>query len=221
MAPYRIVLADDHTMIRQGLKRILAEMADLEIVGEVGDGLALLNLLNKLALNKRAPHMVILDISMPNLRGIEAIHEIKGIHREMRILMLTMHKDKQYLYQAISAGAEGYLLKEDADTELFSAIEKIRRGKTYISPGLSEDSTEDWAKTCRGDDTFVSEPERLTIREREVLKLITEGKSSKEIADLLFISVRTVEHHRANITTKLKVKNTADLIRYALSKGYF
>jgi DNA-binding NarL/FixJ family response regulator len=220
MASYRIVLADDHTMIRQGLKRILGEMVDLEIVGEVGDGLGLLSLLNKLVLDKRAPHMVILDISMPNLRGIEAIHEIKGIAPDMRILMLTMHKDKEYLYQAISAGAEGYLLKEDADTELFSAIEKIRRGKTYVSPSLSEESLDDWAKTCRGDDKSVYEPEPLTIREREVLKLITEGKSNKEIADLLFISIRTVEHHRANITAKLKAKNTADLIRYALSKGY-
>lgn len=214
MNPYRIVVADDHNMFRQGLKRILSEMADLEVVGEVGDGLELLKRLNELT-----PHMVILDISMPNLRGIEAIREIKTIRPDAKILILTMHKDKEYLYQAISSGANGYLLKEDADTELFSAIETIRRGRIYLSPFLSEESKEDWAEIARGkrDLPFA---ESLTTREKQVLKLIAEGKSSKEIADLLFISVRTVERHRANIMEKLNLKKTADLVKYAIKKGY-
>ena len=122
METFRIVIVDDHTLVRQGLKRIIGEMADLEVIGEAGDGLELLKLLEKIT-----PHMILLDISMPNLRGNEAIREIKALHPEVKILILTMHKEKEYLYQAISAGANGYFLKEDADTELSTAIETIRR----------------------------------------------------------------------------------------------
>ena len=215
MGSYPIVLADDHVMFRQGLKRILEERSDLEVVGEVDCGLELLKLLEKLV-----PDLVILDISMPNLRGLEAIHEIKMKHPRVKILVLTMHKDKEYLHQAITAGAEGYLLKEDADSELFSAIDRVRQGRLYVSPNLSEGLTDDWVKLSRGDHGPSFEPERLTIREREVLKLIAEGKSSKEIGELLFISVRTVERHRANIMEKLNLKKTADLVKYAIQKGY-
>jgi len=215
MEPYRVVLADDHILVRQGLKRILEEMADLEVIGEAGNGLELLKLLERIT-----PQMILLDISMPNLRGIEAIREIKALHPEAKILIITMHKDKEYLYQAISAGANGYLLKEDADTELSTAIETVRRGKIYISPLLSEDLTDDWAQTYRGKSKLPYEPDNLTTREREVLKLIAEGRSSKEIADLLFISVRTVERHRANLMDKLGIKKTADLVKYAIEKGY-
>ena len=214
MGTYRIILADDHAMFRQGLKRILEERTDLKVIGEVDCGLKLLELLKK-----SAPDLVILDISMPNLRGIEATHEIKTICPEARILILTMHKEKEYLYQAISAGAEGYLLKEDADTELFSAIDTIRQARTYISPTLSEKSKEDWIEITRGKKKLPTD-DPLTVREREVLKLIAEGKSSKEIADLLFISVRTVDRHRANIMDKLNMKKTADLVKYAIQKGF-
>jgi len=162
--------------------------------------------------------MVILDISMPNLRGIEATREIKMIYPDMKVLILTMHKNKEYLYHAISAGAEGYLLKEDADTELFSAIKTIRQGGIYISPLLSEELTDDLVQICRGSGKPSFDP--LTTREREVLKLIAEGKSNKEIANLLFISVRTVQCHRANIMEKLNLKKTADLVKYAIRKGY-
>ena len=214
MGPYHIVLADDHVILRQGLKRILGEATDLEVVGEAGDGLELLTLVNRLI-----PHMVILDISMPKLRGIEAIREIKMVHPDMKVLILTMHKDKEYLYQAISAGADGYLLKENTDTELFSAIETIRQGRVYVSPFLSEESKEDWLQIVRGKQNLPF-AESLTTREKEVLKLIAEGKSSKEIGDLLFISARTVERHRANIMDKLNLKKTADLVKYAIQKGY-
>ena len=212
MGTYRIVLADDHALFRQGLKGILEGAADLEVVGEAGDGLKLLNLLNA---NQLDPHLVILDISMPNLRGIEAIREIKTIHPNVKILIVTMHKDKEYLLQSLAAGADGYFLKKDADTELFAAIEKIRNGKNYVSPHLSEELADDWEQIRVG----FTKP-LLTPREREVLKLIAEGKSNKDIADLLFISVHTVERHRANIMEKLNLKKIADLVKYAIQKGY-
>jgi DNA-binding NarL/FixJ family response regulator len=212
--PYRIVLADDHVMFRQGIKNILEGAKELEVVGEAGDGLKLLELLKKVT-----PDMIILDISMPNLRGLEATREVKMISSDMKVLILTMHRDKQYVYSAISAGAEGYLLKEDADTELFAAIEKIRQGGHYISPLLSGDLTHELIQAInKGQSTPPSDP--LTIREREVLKLIAEGVSNKEIAGLLCISIRTVEHHRANIMEKLNIKQTANLIKYAIRKGY-
>ncbi len=215
MAPYSIVLADDHVLVRQGLRRILEGMADLEVVGEANDGLDLLNLLNQLA-----PDLVILDIFMPNLRGIEAIHEIKKIRPEAKVLILTMHKDREYLYLALSAGAKGYLLKEDADKELFSAIEKVRHGKTYISPHFSDGVVDDLVQMGKGDTKAILEIDPLTPREREVLKLIAEGKSSKEIAHLLFISVPTVNNHRANIMEKLNLNKATDLVKYAIRKGY-
>jgi DNA-binding NarL/FixJ family response regulator len=202
-------------MFRQGLKRILEERSDLQVVGEVDCGLELLKLLQRLV-----PDLIILDISMPNLRGLEAIREIKITHSNVKILVLTMHKDMEYLHQAITAGAEGYLLKEDADSELFSAIDRVRQGGKYVSPKLSEELAEDWVKTTRRGDKPSFEPEKVTIREREVLKLIVEGKSNKEIGSLLFISARTVERHRANIMEKLNLKKTADLVKYAIQKGY-
>lgn len=214
MGRYSILLADDHALIREGLKKIIEGIADLEVTGEAGDGMELLSLLNTLT-----PDMVILDISMPKLRGIEAIHEIKTKHPDTKVLVLTMHKDERYLHEAVCAGADGYLLKEDLYTELFSAVTKIRRGRMYLSPHFSEGLEYDWAQICRG----VKPPfERtlLTTREREILKLVAEGKSSKEMADLLFISVHTVHRHRANIMNKLKLKKTADLVKYALDKGY-
>jgi DNA-binding NarL/FixJ family response regulator len=156
---------------------------------------------------------------MPKLRGIEAVHEIRAIRPSVKILILTMHDSREYLHQSITAGADGFLLKDDADKELFSAIQRIREGKNYISPRFSEDVTVDWARIRRGD-LSSTESEPLTIREREVVKLIAEGKSSKEIGDLLFISGRTVERHRANIMEKLSLKKTVDLVKYAIQKGY-
>jgi DNA-binding NarL/FixJ family response regulator len=213
--PYRIVLADDHVLVRQGLRRILEERADLQVVGEASDGLDLLNLLNQVSTN-----MVILDIFMPNLRGIEAIHEIKAIHGEVSVLILTMNRDKEYLYLALSSGAKGYLLKEDADKELFSAIDKVRQGKTYISPFFSEEVVNDLVQIGKGNAKNVFETDPLTIREREVLKLIAEGKSSREIAGVLFISVFTVNNHRASIMEKLRLNKVTDLVKYAIRRGY-
>jgi DNA-binding NarL/FixJ family response regulator len=211
---YRLILADDHVLVRSGLSRILGEEPNLEIVAEVGDGLELLSTLNKVK-----PDLVILDVSMPNLRGIEAIPEIRRMRPEAKVLILTMHKEEEYLYQAISAGADGYLLKDDAEKELFTAIDNIREGKIYISPGLADQSMQNWARLRRGEnDSHVAEV--LTVRQREILKLIAEGKSNKEIGDLLCLSVRTVERHRANIMNKLNIRKTAELVQYALRKHY-
>ena len=213
MYPYRIVLADDHVLFRKGIKRILEEAEDLTIVGEASDGFELLELIRRIT-----THMVILDISMPNLGGVEATKEIKRTHRDVKVLILTMHKNMEYLYNVISAGADGYMLKEDADSELFSAIETIRQEETYISPLLANEVKDNLIQIYRGKSQHPYE--NLSTRERQIVKLISEGKSTKEIADLLFISVRTVEHHRANIMEKLNIKKIADLIKYAIRKGY-
>jgi DNA-binding NarL/FixJ family response regulator len=209
---YRIIIADDHALFRNGLKSIISGVSDLEVVGEACDGRELLNLLKAKTLE---PHLIILDISMPNLRGLEAIPEIKALCQDVKLLVVTMHKDKEYLYQALAVGADGYFLKQDADAELFAAIEKIRKEKTYISPHLSEELLDNWAQ-IRGKFGKTD----LTNREKEVLKLIAEGKSNKEIGTILFISVHTVERHRANIMSKLNLKKTADLVKYAVKKGY-
>lgn len=202
MGQYRIILADDHALLRQGLRKIIEEMKDLQVIGEAGDGVELLSLLQTLT-----PDMIIVDISMPKLRGIETIREIKKRCPDVKILVLTMHKE--YLHPALAAGAVGYLLKEDVDRELFSAIEHIRHGKIHLSPRLRRDLA-----GCAP----VNEP--LSLREQEILKLIAQGKSNKEIGVLLFISVRTVESHRSSLLRKLNLNNTAALVKYAIEQGY-
>lgn len=210
----KVVIADDHAMFRQGMRRILSEHADLEVIGEAKSGLDLLSLLKKLS-----PDLVLLDISMPGLRGLEAVSEIKRMHPNAKILILTMHRDADYLYQAVSSGVSGYLLKEDAEKDLFTAIETVRKGGTYISQLVAADSMRDWAQMRRGE-KHPEAAEQLTLRERQILKLIAEGKSSKKIGELLCISFRTVERHRANMMEKLNVNKTADLIRFAIEKKY-
>jgi DNA-binding NarL/FixJ family response regulator len=214
MSFYRIVLADDHVLFRQGIKNILEAAEGLEVVGEANDGLQLLEVLKGVAAD-----MVILDISMPNLRGLEATREIKMISPDLKVLILSMHKDTKYVFYALTAGAEGYLLKQDADTELFAAIEKIRQGEHYISPLLSGGLTRDLIRASQNG-PVTSPPDPLTVREKEILKLIAEGMSNKEIADMLYISIRTVEHHRENIMKKLNIKKMAKLVRYAIHQGY-
>lgn len=213
MTGYRIVLADDHTLFRHGIRRIIDEADGLSVIGEAADGLELLDLLKH-----ENPDMIILDIAMPRLRGLEAAREIRMVSPEIRILILSMHRDTAYFRHAMSAGVNGYLLKEDADTELFSAIQAIRAGETYISPILFKDLTDDMLLFYQGEPRAVEDP--LTTREREVLKLIAEGRSSREIGELLHISIRTVQNHRSNLMKKLKAKRTADLVRYAILKGY-
>lgn len=213
MQNYRIVLADDHVMLREGIKNIINSAEGMEVVGEAGDGLELIKKLNKLT-----PDMAIIDISMPKLRGIEATYEIKTAHPDIKVLILSMHKKKEYFQRALAAGAEGYLLKEDTSLELINAIRAIQSGKPFLSSILIQEFPQDLLNVCLGKADLDEDP--LTIRERQVLKLLAEGKTSREIAELLYISVRTAQHHRANVKKKLKLKKTVDLVKYAIGKGY-
>lgn len=213
MKRYRIALADDHVMLREGIKKIINESKGMEVVGEASDGMMLLTIL------KRAnPDMAILDISMPNLRGIEAAQEIRRCFPAVAILFLSMHKSREYLQKALAAGAKGYVLKEDSGSELIHAIETIRSGGSYLSPMLMEELSEDPIGICSGLRQFPEDP--LTTRERQILQLIADGKTSREIAQLLFISIHTVHSHRKNIKRKLAIRQNADLVRYALKHGY-
>ncbi len=210
MRKYRVILVDDHALIRYGLKKMIEEDECMEVVGEAGDGIQALALLKKLK-----PDMVILDVSMPNLGGIEAISEIKKINTKAKILMVTFHKDKKYLQGALYAGAHGYVLKEDGVEELHAAIEKIRANKIYVTSSLTKDLLDSWGNESGG-----PHKRMLTNRGREILKLVAEGKTSAEIADLLEISVHTVLRHRAIIKKRLNLKKTADLVKYAIQEGY-
>jgi len=205
-----LIVADDHALFREGLKKVLEERADFKVVGEAGDGAELLTLLGRLT-----PEIILLDISMPNLRGVDVIQEIKKTHPGTKILILTMLNDREFVYQALAMGADGYFLKKDAGPELVSAIDEIRKGRTYVSPYFSGQMAVDWEEVRRG----VRKP-ALTVREREILKLIAEGKSNMEIGEALFISIFTVKRHRANIMEKLNLKNTSDLLKYAIQNAY-
>ena len=211
---YKIVLADDHVILRHGIKQMIDEVDGLKVVGEAGDGAELLKLLQKVS-----PDLIILDISMPKLRGLEAALEIKMLWPHIRIMILTMHKSTQYLHHSIAAGAHGFLLKEDAPREVFSAIETIRQGQYYISPLMLKDMTGEMVQAYRSG-RYSVQFEPLTLREREVLKLIAEEKSNKEISDILNISLYTVQRHRASIKQKLNINRTAGLVKYAIRKGY-
>ena len=213
MKSYNIVLADDHVIFRQGIKGLINKKPGLKVMGEVSDGKELLNLLKELS-----PDMVILDISIPGINGIDVAIETKELYPDIKVLILTMHKNKEYLYHSFSAGAQGYLLKEDSDVELFSAIDTIRNGGIYITHLMLKEMAEDLSNLYKGKDGHLSD--LLTPREKEILRLIAQGKSNKEISGFLFISIRTVENHRASMMKKLKLKKTVDLIRYAIQKGY-
>jgi len=207
MESYSIVLADDHPMFREGIRKIIERIQDVSFSGEVNDGLELLEFLKR-----SKPQMAIVDISMPNLRGLEALREIKRNYPKVKILVLTMHKKKEFVRQALKDGADGFLLKEDAGGELIRAVQTIRKGEKYISPLLSGLLT----TLALGE----QENEILTLREREVLKLLAEGKKTDEIARALYISHYTVRRHRSNIMEKLDIKNLADLVKYAISQHY-
>jgi DNA-binding NarL/FixJ family response regulator len=213
MTPYRIVLADDHIMLREGIKRMIEETRGLAVVGEAGDGLELLRLLIH-----QVPDMVILDISMPRLRGLEAASEIRKRHPGVAILFLSMYKKQEYLYLALQAGAKGYLLKEDTGTELIHAIQAIRSGRTYLSSLILKEMPHDLIGLIQGNHRYDGDP--LTSRERQVLQLVAEGKTSREIAAALCVSVHTVNNHRKNIRHKLNISTNAELIQFAMRKGY-
>lgn len=210
---YRIVLADDHALIRHGIKNIIAKENQLQIVGEVGDGEELLSLLEH-----DLPALVILDISMPKINGVDLTAILKKKYPSVKILVLTMHKNTQFFYRAMSAGADGYLIKSDSDDELLLAINKIRNGRTYISPLLVDDFTDDVLNAYRNQEanTFTG----LTRREKQILAMVVDGYTSKMMAKKLNLSPRTVDHHRSNLLKKFKMKNSVDLVNYAVRNGY-
>ena len=207
MNAYTVILADDHAMFRDGIRRIIERLNDVAIIGEANDGLELLDLLKV-----SCPDLILLDISMPNLRGLEAIREIKKTYPQIKILVLTMHKKKQFILQALKDGANGFLLKEDAGDELLRALQTIRNGGQYLSPLLSSVLS---SLVLEKEETEI-----LTTREKEVLKLIAEGRKTSEIAEALYISPYTVRRHRANVMEKLNIKGLADLVKYAISQSY-
>lgn len=213
MKPYRIILADDHQLMREGLCKLIHSRKGLQVVGQACDGLELLDLLKHV----RA-ELVVMDIAMPGLRGIEAAQEIHIRYPAVRLLFLSMHKREEFVCQALAAGAAGYLLKEDSGGELLDAIESIRAGRTYLSSRLAVNLSRNIIGILRGEEKCVIDP--LTPRERQVLKLIAEGRTDREIGRLLFISRRTAQRHHYNIRTKLGLKATADLVKYAITKGY-
>jgi|WetSurMetagenome_2_1015567.scaffolds.fasta_scaffold78706_1 two-component system, NarL family, response regulator NreC len=212
MKPYRIVLVDDHILFRAGIRSLISTNEDFIIVGEAGDGETLLGLLREVT-----PDMAIMDISMPGYQGVEATREAKKLMPDLKVLILTMHNSKEYLYHAMSAGADGYLLKEDAHDDLMTAIRTLQQGRLYISSLMSDHVQDLFIRRIRGEDP---ESGTLSQRELEVLRLVAEGKSSKEIAGHLFISIMTVQNHRANIKKKLNLRKNIDLVKYAIRKGY-
>ncbi len=207
MGTYNVVLVDDHTMFREGVRKIIEEIEDVKISGEAGDGLELLQLLNN-----SSSDLVILDLSMPNMRGLEAIKEIRRICPQAKILVLTMHKETAFIRQVLKEGADGFLSKDDASSELIRAIRTIKQGGKYFSPILPNIIPILFREN--------EGKEVLTIREKEILKLLAEGKKKREIAEALFISPHTVRRHRDNIMEKLNAKTLADLIKYAIADDY-
>lgn len=213
MGKFRIVLADDHTLIREGIRQVIENKKDFRVVGEAENGLELLHVVRNVELD-----MVILDVAMPVLRGVEAAAELLKIHPLLDILFLSMHKNPELVSAAFHVGAKGYLLKDDTGTELLHAIEAIRSGKTFISSKLLGEISNDIIDIIAGRKPRDVDP--LSPREKQVFKLIAEGKTDRQIGGLLCISVRTVQRHHYNIRKKLDKQTTADLVRYAIEKNY-
>ena len=209
----RIVLADDHTILREGLRALLSVDPSFEIVGEAGNGREAVRCVEKLG-----PDLLLMDLSMPRMSGMDAISEIKKRYPETKIIALTVHNTEEYLLSTLQAGADGYVLKDATHDELIMAIHNVMAGKPYLSPGISDKVIEGYLEG-KENSLSVSSWQRLSQREREVLKLIAEGCKNKEIAEDLCISLKTVEKHRANLMKKLDLHNAAGLTVYAMERG--
>jgi DNA-binding NarL/FixJ family response regulator len=204
----RILLADDHALVRHGFRMILAAQPDMEIAGEAGNGREAVELAQKLK-----PDVVVMDVTMPELNGIEATRRLIELSPRSRVLALSMHKDAVYVREILRAGARGYLLKDSADADLLAAVRAVAKGEGYLSPGVSDAVLSDYRR-------HVTDPlDLLTSREREVLQLIAEGKTNKEIATSLNLSVYTVEAHRGRLMEKLNLHSTGELVRFAVRSG--
>ncbi|HEX9344470.1 MAG TPA: response regulator transcription factor [Candidatus Acidoferrum sp.] len=213
MKKIRVLLADDHTLMRRGLRLIVEQQPDLVVVGEAEDGRQAVALSASVK-----PDVAVLDIGMPNLNGIEAAKQITDGESGAAVVILSMHADETYILRALKAGARGYLLKDSAESDVVRAIRSVAEGKSFFSPAVSKVMLEDYVKKLQrtgSEDSY----DLLTPREREILQLVAEGKSNKEVANLLHLSVYTVETHRANIMEKLKLKSVPELILYAVRKG--
>ncbi|NDP39710.1 MAG: response regulator transcription factor [Rhodoferax sp.] len=211
MSCVRVLLADDHTLVRAGLRKLLESIPDVSVVGEAADGLALLTLAEQLR-----PHLVLMDIAMPGLNGLEATARLSKTWPLIRVLILSMHQNEEYVRQALRNGACAYLLKDCAPLELELAVKAVLRGETYLSPAVSKGVVSDYVQRLRGEEQSGAQ---LTPRQREVLQLIAEGHSTKEIARRLDLSVKTVESHRSQLMKQLDIHEIAGLVRYAMHTG--
>jgi DNA-binding NarL/FixJ family response regulator len=209
----KILLADDHKVLRSGLRRILEEQPDLEVVGEASDGREAVDLATSLQ-----PDIVVMDIAMPQMNGMEATRQIVLRNPRTNVLILSMYSDENYIVQVLRAGARGYLLKDSAEEELINAVRSVNAGQPFFSPRIAKLLVGDSMQRLR-DEAASDTYELLTPREREVLQLIAEGKSNKEVASALFVSPTTIETHRARIMDKLDLHSTAEIVLYAVRKG--
>jgi DNA-binding NarL/FixJ family response regulator len=212
VTPVRILLADDHALVRRGVRLILDNEPDLTVVGEAGDGAEAITMARA-----ERPDLAILDIAMPRLTGLQAARELSRLMPDLRILILTMYDNEQYFFEALKAGASGYVLKSVADRDLVEACRAAIRGEPFLYPGAVASLIRNYLDRVRDGESIPAKA--ITDREEEILKLVAEGNSSKEIADLLFISVKTVERHRANLLQKLGLKDRLELTRYAIRAG--
>lgn len=215
MGKIRVLLADDHAVLRAGLKMLLESQPDLTVVGEAGDGMTTLNLATALH-----PDVLLLDVGMPGMDGLKVLQALRAGAPQCRVLLLTMHEEEAILHAALRAGASGYVLKKAAEAELLTAIRAVARGEAYVDPALTGTLIEGYLESAEVAET--PEPmDGLTAREVEVLKLVAEGYTNKEVAEKLVISIKTVETHKAHIAGKLGVKSRVEWLRYAREKGLF
>ena len=211
MTRLRVLLADDHTLVRAGLRKLLESMPEVEVVGEADDGLALLQRAQELQ-----PNLVLMDIAMPGLNGLETTARLTKALPDVRVVILSMHQNEEYVRQALRNGAAAYLLKDAAPLELELALKAVLRGETYLSPAVSRGIVSDYVQRLRADE---QPGDALTPRQREVLQLVAEGHSTKEIARRLDLSVKTVDTHRSQLMKQLDIHEVAGLVRYAMRNG--
>jgi two-component system response regulator NreC len=208
------LLVDDHTIVRQGIKALLDTQEGIEVVGEAEDGREAIEKAKQMA-----PDVIVIDITMPNLNGIEATRQIKKINPEMKVLVLTVHDNEEYIHRILQAGASGYLLKESAVSDLVSAINAVEKGNIFLSPSISKVVVKDYIRHVETESGDFDSLNVLTNREREVLQLIAEGHTNKEIARILKLSIKTIDVHRSHIMDKLNIRDITGLVKYSIRKG--